>query len=69
MIVCVCFLVLASNKMLAGQLYAEFKEIFSNSHVEYFVSSPIETDEIFCYLVLFNPYFMDCGLDNTKQTR
>lgn len=55
--------------MLAGQLYAEFKEIFSNSHVEYFVSSPIETDEIFCYLVLFNPYFMDCGLDNTKQTR
>ena len=31
-------LVLAYNKTLAGQLYAEFKELFSNNHVEYFVS-------------------------------
>ena len=31
-------LVLAHNKTLAGQLYAEFKEMFPNNHVEYFVS-------------------------------
>ena len=31
-------LVLAHNKTLAGQLYAEFKEMFPQNHVEYFVS-------------------------------
>ena len=31
-------LVLAHNKTLAGQLYAELKEIFPEDHVEYFVS-------------------------------
>jgi len=31
-------LVLAHNKTLAGQLYAELKEIFPDNHVEYFVS-------------------------------
>ena len=31
-------LVLAHNKTLAGQLYAELKEMFPNNHVEYFVS-------------------------------
>ncbi len=31
-------LVLAHNKTLAGQLYGEFKELFPNNHVEYFVS-------------------------------
>ena len=31
-------LILAHNKTLAGQLYAEFKEYFPNNHVEYFVS-------------------------------
>ena len=31
-------LVLAHNKTLAGQLYAEFKELFPDNHVEYFVS-------------------------------
>ncbi len=31
-------LVLAHNKTLAGQLYAEFKEFFPNNAVEYFVS-------------------------------
>ena len=31
-------LILAHNKTLAGQLYAEFKELFPNNHVEYFVS-------------------------------
>lgn len=31
-------LVLAHNKTLAGQLYTEFKELFPNNHVEYFVS-------------------------------
>ena len=31
-------LVLAHNKTLAGQLYSEFKELFPNNHVEYFVS-------------------------------
>jgi len=31
-------IVLAHNKTLAGQLYAEFKELFPNNHVEYFVS-------------------------------
>lgn len=30
-------LVLAHNKTLAGQLYAEFKELFPENHVEYFV--------------------------------
>ena len=31
-------LILAHNKTLAGQLYAEFKEYFPENHVEYFVS-------------------------------
>lgn len=31
-------LVLAHNKTLAGQLYSEFKELFPNNRVEYFVS-------------------------------
>ncbi len=31
-------LVLAHNKTLAGQLYNEIKSIFSNNHVEYFIS-------------------------------
>lgn len=31
-------LVLAHNKTLAGQLYAELKELFPDNHVEYFVS-------------------------------
>ena len=31
-------LVLAHNKTLAGQLYSEFKELFHNNRVEYFVS-------------------------------
>ncbi len=31
-------LILAHNKTLAGQLYAEFKELFPNNHVCYFVS-------------------------------
>ena len=31
-------LVLAHNKTLAGQLYIEFKELFSDNAIEYFVS-------------------------------
>lgn len=31
-------IVLAYNKTLAGQLYAELKEFFPNNHVEYFAS-------------------------------
>ena len=31
-------LVLAHNKTLAGQLYAEFKELFPNNKVELFIS-------------------------------
>ena len=31
-------LVLAHNKTLAGQLYSEFKELFPNNHVCYFIS-------------------------------
>ena len=31
-------LVLAQNKILAGQLYGEFEELFPNKHVCYFVS-------------------------------
>ncbi len=31
-------LVLAHNKTLAGQLYSEFRELFPENHVEYFVS-------------------------------
>ncbi|MGB4984885.1 MAG: excinuclease ABC subunit UvrB [Erysipelotrichaceae bacterium] len=32
-------LVFVHNKTLAGQLYGEFKELFPNNHVEYFVSN------------------------------
>ncbi len=32
-------LVFVHNKTLAGQLYSEFKELFPNNHVEYFVSN------------------------------
>ena len=32
-------LVIVHNKILAGQLYAEFKELFPNNRVEYFVSN------------------------------
>ena len=32
-------LILSHNKTLAGQLYAEFKELFPNNRVEYFVSN------------------------------
>ncbi len=31
-------LVLAHNKTLAGQLYSEFKELFPENHVSYFIS-------------------------------
>ena len=31
-------LVFSHNKTLAGQLYSEFKELFPEDHVEYFVS-------------------------------
>ncbi len=31
-------LILAHNKTLAGQLYSEFKELFPDNHVCYFVS-------------------------------
>ena len=31
-------LILAHNKTLAGQLYAEFKEFFKDNHVSYFIS-------------------------------
>ncbi len=31
-------LIIAHNKTLAGQLYSEFKELFPENHVEYFVS-------------------------------
>ena len=31
-------LILAHNKTLAGQLYSEFKELFPDNRVEYFVS-------------------------------
>ena len=32
-------IILVHNKTLAGQLYAEFKELFPNNRVEYFVSN------------------------------
>ena len=32
-------LVIVHNKTLAGQLYAEFKELFPHNRVEYFVSN------------------------------
>ena len=32
-------LIMAHNKTLAAQLYAEFKELFPNNRVEYFVSA------------------------------
>ena len=31
-------LILAHNKTLAGQLYSEFKELFPNNHVCFFIS-------------------------------
>ena len=36
-------LVLAHNKTLAGQLYSEFKELFPDNAVEYFVSYYVPT--------------------------
>ena len=36
-------LVLAHNKTLAGQLYAELKELFPNNRVEFFISYYITT--------------------------
>ena len=39
-------LVLAHNKTLAGQLYSEFKELFPNNKVEYFVSYYDSTKKI-----------------------
>ena len=36
-------LVLAHNKTLAGQLYSEFKELFPDNAVEYFVSQYRDT--------------------------
>lgn len=51
-------LVLAHNKTLAGQLYAELKELFPDNHVEYFVSyyentsNPVLFSAIECYLIL-----------------
>ena len=38
-------LILAHNKTLAGQLYCEFKELFPNNAVEYFVSYYVNTIE------------------------
>lgn len=38
--------VLAHNKTLAGQLYSEFKELFPNNKVEYFVSYYDSTKKI-----------------------
>lgn len=38
-------LVLAHNKTLAGQLYAELKELFPENHVEYFVSYYSDTSK------------------------
>ncbi len=45
-------LVLAHNKTLAGQLYSEFKELFPNNHVCYFVSYYVYTNN----LVLFGVF-------------
>jgi excinuclease ABC subunit B len=33
-----CAIIMVHNKTLAGQLYSEFKELFPNNHVEYFIS-------------------------------
>ena len=51
-------LVLAHNKTLAGQLYSEFKELFPNNHVEYFVSHYSNTPKTILFQILlglFNP--------------
>lgn len=45
-------LVLAHNKTLAGQLYAELKEIFPENRVEYFVSYYRDTSKT----VLFSTF-------------
>lgn len=49
-------LVLAHNKTLAGQLYAEFKELLPNNHVSYFV---------FYYSFKHNSVLF--GLENTDK--
>ena len=47
-------LVLAHNKTLAGQLYLEFKELFYENHVEYFVSYyDVSTFPILSSVILF----------------
>ena len=45
-------LILAHNKTLAGQLYSEFKELFPNNAVEYFVSYYMNTPKT----ILFQPF-------------
>lgn len=45
-------LVLAHNKTLAGQLYAELKELFPENHVCYFVSYYSNTPKT----LLFQPF-------------
>ena len=45
-------LILAHNKTLAGQLYWEFKELFPNNAVEYFVSYYRNTPKT----LLFQPF-------------
>ena len=42
-------LVIAHNKTLAAQLYGEFKEMFPDNAVEYFVSYYSETKKIVFY--------------------
>ncbi len=42
-------LILAYNKTLAGQLYSEFKELFPNNRVEYFVSYYSNTFKILIF--------------------
>ena len=59
-------LVLAHNKTLAGQLYSEFKELFPENRVEYFVSYY----DVGTFPMLFSvDKFTKIGLNKTKWTR
>lgn len=61
-------LVTAHNKILAAQLYGEFKEMFPDNAVEYLTFSvPGSENEV--YLVLFRVVSsVFCGQNDTKRT-
>ena len=57
-------LVLAHNKTLAGQLYGELKELFSNNHVKYFVSYYSDTPKTLIFRAIYYHLIQKKELNN-----